>query len=157
MFISHIDNNFKFNEAAWVISVNSCLRESEQITKATIVIEGVINHRLLFGSYEVSAEACEDSSDAKPRACICQVDCFEGSRYQGDFSRRSSVAYYATPKECQVLAQHVRCISDLFDKAKESDAGISPQLVIYPSSIEKACVTWCLDLLWDHHILYRSD
>ena len=153
MFISRINKNFKFNQEKWLISVVSLPAGNDDVYKASIVIEGVVHRKLLFACYDIFSKVCEKSSEDQPRAYIHLIDCFESSRYRGNFHACSASSYHALPSECQKLSDHIHGIAALFE---EKENAVAPELIIFPVSVEKASLQWCHNFLGEHHILHRS-
>jgi len=151
MFISRINSNYKFSKEEWLVSVVSSPEIIDDVYKASLVIEGVVNRELLFACYDVFSKSCEKSSVDKPRAYIHHIDCLESSRYHNDFQESSTISYHALPSECQKLSDHIHGIAKLF-----KNNSLAPELIIFPISIEKASLHWCLNFLSEHNILNRS-
>lgn len=152
MFISRINKNYKFSKEKWLVSVISCSKIIDEMYKASLIIEGVVNRQLLFACYDIYSKKCETATAEKPRAYLHHIDCFEGTRYQGDFQRVSAISYHAKPGECQKLSDQLHDIAKLFE-----NNALPPEIIIFPVSIEKASLHWCLNFLSEFDILRQSE
>lgn len=155
MFISQINRNLTFSEHQWLISLAPHKDSSVVIPGVTVLIEGVLSHRLFFGRYDLWAQNWEADRLSPPSNTMGYLKLVEGvnsDRYQGVLCFPELITYPTDLKNCAQFASRLEK-ARAYTEFKHNAVDVLPPTCLW---VQKSCLSWCFDRLWETGVLVSA-